>query len=202
MSDHQACETLSSSNHEQGRGRRILWFVTLLIAAAFVSRLVAGLPPGWRRLMVTAGVLGVLAGAASGAWAKTLALPSDRGMMLLAACLGMSAAVGYHLFSYRLIQLQADARVQAEPHALLALSLMEKEANADPTLRSQLRRMKMTYGPTVEDYLAYRLSALGDWPPPWPALFAGCEVLFAGFVSGWLFTRTSSFSSPDRSGED
>jgi hypothetical protein len=91
-----------------------------------------------------------------------------------------------------------DARQKAaaeHPQDQAALAMLEKLAADDPETRRRYEEERRYSAPGFSDYLAYRVSSLGVWPPPWPELFWGGELLLAGGLCAWVLARSRTACS-------
>ena len=158
---------------------RFLWLIVGTLAVGTLSILAGLAPPAAKKLVLLPVLFGCASGLVLGFLARELRIP--RGGFLWSVSAMILLAGGLHLMSvsYRQFHEMAAAAAAANPQDAMALSLMEQAAEHDPEIAASLREHRRQRDPQLEDYLAHRVSPLGTWPAPWPALFASVELLLA-----------------------
>lgn len=156
-----------------------LWLLVGTLAVGTLSILAGLAPPAAKKLVLLPVLFGCVSGLALGFLARELQIPRA-GFAAVASALILLAG-GIHLLSvsYRQFHKTAAAAAASNPEDAMALSLMEQAAEHDPEIAASLREHRRQRDPQFEDYLTHRVSPLGNWPAPWPALFASGELLLA-----------------------
>jgi len=68
----------------------------------------------------------------------------------------------------------------AHPRDAALQAMLEKLSASDPELKARYEEEHRRAHPLFPDYLAHRVSQLGEWKHPWPELFWLGELLIAG----------------------
>jgi hypothetical protein len=80
--------------------------------------------------------------------------------------------------------------------------MLEGAAADDPSLADILDRRRRELHPNFIDYLATRVSPLGEWSQPWPVLFWVGELFLAVVAGGIVVGRGTRKRSVETSKQD
>lgn len=156
-----------------------LSLIVLTLAAAYAPKMVALFLIGY----------GLAAGAILGWLARLSGL---RGLPLVMSCALLIAigSVGLTVRSHQLWGKRTLALLK-ETNGLSPFPSLGLLEGLPSDIRSGFQRALATRSPRMDfpAYLHDRLTPLGDWPPPWPALFWGAEIAIGTVAGAWLAGR-------------
>lgn len=106
-------------------------------------------------------------------------------------CLLGSINMGW--LSYQHFRQARAEYAAAHPRDAALQSMLEKFSADDPELKARYEEENRRIEPHFQDFLAHRISPLGDWKSPWPELFWGVELLLASVCcAGTLRLKSAS----------
>lgn len=154
-----------------------------------LAMLLAHLSPELKRLGLLAAAYGGACGLlAAWFWQHRMQCsPSRRTLLLVVlwACMGNTLLTWLSWREYRGHVLQTAQ----DPQTLLALKLLETDAEQNSVSRARLAELQASLNPGFGDYLRFRLQALGKWPLSAAIAFWCGETLLAGLLAGLVFDR-------------
>jgi len=159
-------------------------------------------------------VVGVVAGWGLGRWAIARNVFNPRLVGGAAAFLLLLGQLGIAAETYRIgvkpirvelnrIRLERDpfadeieqALAQASDNEEERLRLQAEHQDARRRRAEELARVERQA--TFPGYLEQRIpKAWGRWPPPWPEVFWGAEVVVASLLAGWMASRVIRTQAP------
>ena len=160
--------------------------VTLLTLAAVHA-------PGRIKLLgLYALAIGLVAGFGMGSLSRMLNIGAAAPIVLITFLLIVAAQTGMAVESHRLWAAKAWEAFEATPQGRLA-----KSTTADPRAPADFKaglqelidrqRESLRFG----DYLAHRISPLGEWREPWPLVFWLGESIVSAVAGTFVFWRQS-----------
>ncbi len=162
--------------------------LTAIVGVAVLTAFAAWSPPSFRKLVLFSLAYGLCVGGIVVWAAKEFGLKrSFAGALtvgLTTTGLGMIA-----LRSHQLFRGEQIAAAKADPDWAMARSIINAAAAQDPQLAATLTEEHHQTVPSFTDYLAMRVTPLGEWQKPWPVVFWGAEVLFATACGVFLVAR-------------
>ena len=169
--------------------RLITWLlIATLVVVAVSSALGAG-PERIRALLLFPLAFGALVGSALAISARESGVRSRWLVSVLSCVLVCGGLLVVAREAYGELVALARERVREDSTRLLGLRMLEDQAAGDPTFVKQYLELRMAVEPKFDDYLMGRVSALGIWRSPWPALVWGIEVFLGTVAGGWLSWR-------------
>lgn len=176
--------------------QNLLWLAGGLLAVGVLSMTASYAPNVMKRLILFHAIYGIacgmvllwLAAETHPRWQRSLPL-WGMGLCLLGAC-----NMGW--LSYQHFQKARAEYAAAHPRDAALQAMLEKFSAADPILKERYEEEKRRSNPHFADFLAHRLSNLGDWRSPWPELFWMGEVLLAGVLCAGTMWLKSSYRRP------
>lgn len=191
------------------------WLVMSVVAVAALSLTGAYVPARIKLLGLFAPACGLLAGWIVGQLARQNSAKNRRLVSAVSLVLLASGLVGMTIETHRRRAVQIRYQYGADPKTAMLLHVMQNDSlvphDDDSTrgqqrmqdtfqLAAQQRKRRLEELTSLNGYLKHRVSPLGEWPFPWPAVFWAGEV-FAGSIAGaWLAGRlASSKLSPAKS---
>ncbi len=181
------------------------WLVMSAVAVALLSLGAAHLPPRLKLLGAFALGYGLVAGWVIGKLAQMSQLPRARTLIAAAAALILCGELGMSIESWRLqsAALRRLDQTSGKSGSAAFLPLLDTKHTPDDSaskkaldetrnlIQQELARRQqvLTEETRFAGYLRRRVSALGAWPVPWPALFWGAEVALGVVAGAWLFGR-------------
>lgn len=169
--------------------RLFAWFlISTLVVVAVSSALGAG-PERIRALLLFPLAFGALVGGGLAFSARETGVRSRWLVTVLSCVLVCGGLLVVAREAYGELVALAHARVQEDSSRLWGLRMLEDQAAGDSTFVKQYLEQRMALAPRFEDYLMGRLSALGIWRSPWPAIVWGIEVLLGTVAGGWMARR-------------
>ncbi len=173
---------------ESRLSRPVIGLLAAIAGVCVLTAFAAMVPVGARKLLLFSVAFGLCAGGIvlwaarefglARRWAVCLTVPLVLGGLSLIAVQG-----------HRQLRAERAEAAKADPQQAMALGILEAAAESDPQLAADLDRRRREQDPAFADYLALRVSPLGEWPQPWPTLFWGAEMLLAGAAGGLLVFR-------------
>jgi hypothetical protein len=180
-----------------------------MIELAALSAIAAHLPPRVRLLGLFAIAVGLAGGAALGGTARLSSASLAKGSLIVAALLLFASQVAVSLETWRigraplLKQFQQDTelieaiRQQREFLGQAADRFTPSENPLQQAIRDSDRRRQeeSTKAVGFPRFLEARVSALGDWPPPWPLVYWLTEMSLSTLAGVWLASRVGRTTS-------
>ncbi|MGH7128997.1 MAG: hypothetical protein ACREJB_00275 [Planctomycetaceae bacterium] len=157
--------------------RLLQWLLASSIVVTALAIAAAHVPGRFRLLGLFAVVFGLLCGRALAYLSRMLNLKRSRLVLLIAGLLIAAAEVGMTLESYRQFVAENERQLDAEL----------RRQNVPAALLPALRRDFLAERTSLSAYLTHRVSELGDWPMPWPAVLWSVEALLGVAAGTWLF---------------
>lgn len=169
--------------------RLIVWFLLGAVVVGAVSGMLGAGPERIRALLLFPVAFGLLTGAALAFAAWESGIRSRFQVTLLSCLLVSGGLLLVARQAYAELASLARARVREDSQRLVGLRLMKDDAERDPKYLKRYLEQRMATKPQFEDYLMGRVSALGIWRSPWPAVCWIVEVLLGTAAAGWLVWR-------------
>jgi hypothetical protein len=175
----------------------LLWAVVAPVAAVLAALgTVAALAGREKPLLIFAVLFGIVCGLGLGELAKRLSLvPVRRAVVVLTLAALVIGQAAMALESHRRYAAGLRAQYAHDPAAVVASRLraqgdLHTDAYAAFAAGAKERRELLEQRASFAGYLHARVpKRLGDWPPPWPAVLWGFEVLAASLLGTWMFSR-------------
>ncbi len=173
---------------ESRPSRPIVALPVAVIGMAVLTAFAAMVPVGVRKLLLFSVAFGLCCGAIVLWAAREFGLVRQWAVCLTVPLvfLGLSLIA---VQGHRQLRAERAEAAKENPEQAMALGILEAAAESDPQLAAELDRRRRERAPAFADYLALRVSPLGEWPQPWPFVFWGAEMLFAGAAGGLLVSR-------------
>ena len=181
-----SAETASGQSRSE-RKSAILWIVGGVVAIAVLSVTATFVPAALKRLVIFHLVFGAACGYVLAWLAEELSLPLRGWMMPFVALLTVAGAVQMAHLSYRQFHAARQELARERSKDVAALKMMQSLAEQDEEFRREYEVELKKFDPDFPDYLAYRVSQLGDWSSPWPMVFWLVEVLLSGVAGAGVF---------------
>ena len=184
--------------------RLIVWFLAGAVVAGAVASMLGTGPERIRALLLFPVGFGLLVGSGLAVSAREFGVGPRWVVTMLSCVVVASGLVIVARAAYGELVDLARSRVNEDSRQLFGLQVLEQQAAADPTQLKSYLQQRMALDPRFEDYLMGRVSALGIWRSPWPAVIWIVEVLLATGAAGWLVwrivSRPMSVVGPSESG--
>ena len=170
----------------------VQWLVMSAVVLTAMALAAAHLPSRIKLLVLFTMAYGLLA-AWMLAWLSRVTNVSRGRPMSIVSCLLIAATcVGMVFESHRLYAADKLRLRKQNPAALMGNQLLKSsEVPADVKESFRQAEQEQQQLRSFPGYLRYRVSSLGLWSHPWPALFWGFEVILASLTGGWLFGRVA-----------
>lgn len=169
--------------------RLIIWLALGTVVEGAVASLLGSGPERIRALLLFPVGFGLLTGGGLAFAAREFGV-RPRWLVTGLSCLVVAGGlIVVARSAYGELVALARDRVREDGKLVLGLRLLEDQAATDPAQLKSYLDLRMAVDPQFEDYLMGRVSALGIWRAPWPAVIWGAEVLLATGATGWLVWR-------------
>lgn len=175
----------------------LVWLLGSLLLVLVLALAFAHLPQPFKRLVLAYGLFGIACGLGMEWLARERKLIVNWTVIVAAALLvGLGGAYAGWT-GYQQLKATRAAELKQDPQQLAMLNMLESISQETGLEQHQKLRRKLQ--PQFQDYLAFRTSSLGDWPPPWPSLFWGAELSLAAVLAGATIFKLShrESSTPD-----
>jgi len=169
--------------------QNILWLASGLFSVLILSLTASLAPVVFKRLILFHAIFGAAAGMVL-LWLATEIRPSWRkSLPAWGAGLCLLGAINMGWLSYRQFQKARADFAAANPRDAALQSMLEKLSVNDPEFKARYEEEERRVHPRFQDFLAHRISSLGDWKTPWPEVFWSVEIFLSGFCCAgtiWL----------------
>jgi|GEM_PF-1827325 len=166
-----------------------VWVAGCLLSAAVLSVTAAYAPTVMKRLILFPLVYGVACGFVFHWLLHELELRWSRLVLALALVIGCLGTVNVGILSFHQFQRARHEQARQNPKDLEMLETIRQASQNDSELQAEYAKELQYYTPGFREYLQHRVSILGNWPEPWPALFWGLEVVLAGCGTAGMMQR-------------
>jgi hypothetical protein len=163
------------------RGGLLAWLLLSVVAVSVLAIAAVHAPARMKLLGLFALLYGLLAGWLLGKAARATSRRLSKLQLVLSFLLIATGQCGVTTESHRLHRAAVMQQFERSPEAKLP--------------RADKMRQLLREGAHFSAYLQYRVSRLGAWPEPWPAVFWGFEVLVCGAAGTWLTARLLSIDN-------
>lgn len=193
---------LSSGTRWQHLGRFLKWLALGAVGLALLSFLAAHAPPRVKLLGLFAVGYGFLAGWGLSRLADLVDLSNRRVLISASLALILAGQLGLVWESHRLYEVRERKRLETTAQPLFPQLLQQtaklesgedldnlRTAEALASSLQQERQRVLAERTRFQNYLKHRVSALGDWPPPWPLVFWCVETFLGTFVGVGVIHR-------------
>jgi len=185
--------------------QNLLWLAGGLLSVLILSLTASLAPTVFKRLVLFHVIFGVAAGMVL-LWLAAEIRPGWRkSLPVWGTMLCLLGAINMGWLSYRQFQKARADFAAANPRDAALQSMLEKLSVNDPELKARYEEEERRIHPRFQDFLAHRISSLGDWKTPWPEMFWSVEVLLSGLCcSGtmWLKRLTVASNSNTAAGDN
>ena len=163
------------------RAGLLQWLLLSVVAVSVLTIVAVHAPARIKLLGLFAVFYGLLAGWLLGKAARATSRRFSRLQLVLSFLLIAAGQCGVTAESHRL-------------HRAAVMQQFERSREAKSPRANEMRQL-LREGAHFSAYLRYRVSPLGVWYEPWPAVFWGFEVLVCGAAGTWLTARLLSIDN-------
>lgn len=168
------------------------WLLASTGAVAGLAVLAVHAPNRIKLLGLFAVAIGFLEGYGIGQFAQHGRVPSRRLVGLAAFAIIVAGQIGATWEAHRLYDRTLREQYRADPTALFAGRVGFEPGSAMAEILQETRRERaerLDRLTSLSAYLKHRVSAVGSWSQPWPAVLWGAEILIAGAAGTWIALR-------------
>lgn len=164
--------------------------VVTAVFLAMLLPLIAGLlPASVKKIGFFSMAIGLIVGGAIGWQAARMNVRRRRGAVVLSVICTVVVLVVISIQGHERLRDHRAREMSEQPDGQLALTIIENVADDDPAAIDDARVVRAYYFPSWRDYLAMRVSPLGEWPFPWPLAFWLAEVGLSSAAAAWMVRR-------------
>lgn len=193
----------SATSAGSNRAGLVRWFVMSALGLTVLTLTAAHAPARIKLIGLFVVGYGLAAGAGLGALARISGVQRRRLIVWLATAFIAAGEVGMAVEAHRLYAAHVQRNVEGDKNVLtMARLFREGSLPDDPQQRAQYEQMQQTVRKAADlrrreqekqssfaGYLRHRISPLGSWPDPWPAVFWLAEVLLGTAAGTWIMSR-------------
>lgn len=193
---------MKPTGDEASQHRQCLWgLLLMLVAAAVLTAFSSVAPAGLRKLVLFAVGFGLVTGVLV-AWAARENRVSRRVALLVSTILILAGLSVTAARSHAQLVAAQQAANRQNPDNLMGLNMLREAAANDSEVADILVRRQRQLHPEFVDYLATRVTHLGEWSQPWPVVFWIGELCLAVVAGGIVVVRGTPEQSLATSEQD
>jgi len=178
------------------------WFLSGAVGVALLAIVAANVPERARLLGLFPIAVGCLAGWGFARIAREIQVPMSRTLLALTWLLVAAGQIGAVVIVYRQRVERLQQNLPKDPLAEATRQLLaaEPEPGESEEIRAHREEIRESVRRSQEArrerlslpmFLRDRVSALGTWPAPWPAVFWAAEIFLAASTGTFVASRLS-----------